>query len=167
MSKKILIPTDFGIESLNLLRIYLQNHELKNETIDVVFAHGYSMNDSINDLLFFSKNKTLERLVHQDFEDACHIINNKFASLIKNVRYELFTGYTQASFNNFLEGNSIDLILISKEKKTQKSSGKSFSLIPYIKKSKVEKIELKVPQYERPVEEGNLAELFLAEVSLG
>lgn len=141
MPKRILIPTDFSIESLNVLKSFLQIEGEKDQ-YDVVLSCGYYMSESITDLLFFSKYKILRGLNTDAFMDAVSIIQNKYSNSLRSVNVDLFTGSRQTTFNDYLEGQKIESIVYAEEGKFHKTFKKTFDLSSYIIKSNVNKITL-------------------------
>lgn len=137
MTKKILLPTDFSIDSLVVLKTYFQNSQPLTENYEITLLHGYSpQSDSIRDLLFFSKSKVLNDLKINNFLDALEIIKSKFGAGIKNVRIDIFTGYTSSAFENYITGNNIEEIVFSDQLKFKPASKRSFDLTRIIQKSK-------------------------------
>jgi hypothetical protein len=162
MKKTVLIPTDFSIESLHLLKSFLGNsHE--NDTFDIVLLHGLQLSDSITELLFFSKSKTIAKLADNNFNEACKVILNKYASRVSSFRKDIFTGFTQSAFNNYIEANSITEAYVPADYRMDKISKGSFDIVPFIQKS-----HLKIGRAEwtsGQLEKGNLAEIFFSSVS--
>lgn len=161
MRKTILIPTDFSIESLRLLRAAVQSAD--GDGIHVVFLHCTYQQDSIMSLLFFSKDSLIDSLTNEDYKDACRIIRNKYSSVIHSIRTEIFTGTTQAAFQNFLDGNKIDQSFIPKNYSLQLTNKNSFDSLPLIRKSKLPLTEVSWQQLESVPEKNQLAELFLSD----
>lgn len=159
MQRTILIPTDFTIESLNLVKHAL--HAEDAQKLDIILVHGLHLTDSIFDLLFFSRTKNVEKLVNADFEAACTILKNKFATRINSLRCQLFSGFTQSAFINFLEGNRVDQIYIPQTYILQATASNSFDLMPYIKASAVAVAEVHWEPLPHMPEKNLLAELFL------
>lgn len=159
MTKTILIPTDFSIESLNLFKHAAQ--EYQNESINVVFFHSIYTPFSITDLLFFSKRELIRELSTSDFHDACEIIAKKFESKIHSRRIEIFTGQNQQAFEQFLEANQVSEILIPKEYSFKLTDKRSVDPSAFIRKSKVPVKEVHWPQASGAPEKNMLAELFL------
>jgi len=159
MKKTILIPTDFTIESLNVVKSFLSKSN-KESTYDIILLHSVHLNDSITDLLFFSRIDTINSLTNRQFNDACDIIKNKYASQINSIRKDIFTGINQASFNNYIEANRVDEAFIPANYKLNLSSKKSFDILPFIKQSDlhVDEIDWKVDS--KMPEKGKLAEIF-------
>ncbi|HCZ35880.1 MAG TPA: hypothetical protein DHV26_08130 [Cytophagales bacterium] len=157
MKRTILIPTDFSIESLNLFKYAAQQAQ---EPLNIVLVHGQHLSDSIFDLLFRTRKDSVSKLSNPDFEDACRILRNKYASRINSFRIEIFSGVTQSAFQNFLEGNRITEILIPKTYKLQ-VSGKSFDVLPYLRASSLAPQEVEWKPIENAPERNQLAEIFL------
>jgi hypothetical protein len=163
MRKTVLIPTDFSIESLTVLKNYLIEAE-SYVSYDIILLHGTHLNDSISDLLFFSKGKILNELTNEAFEEACKILKNKFASKINSLRKDLFTGYNQSAFNSYVEANRVEVACVPANYEWKWSNKKSFNLMPYITKSEVSVEEIGWKRLPNIPEKAKLAELFLSAV---
>lgn len=165
MKKTILIPTDFTVNSLNVLKsILIQNEE--KQTYNVILLHGMSLSDSIRDLLFFSKSKQIDSLTNPEFEEAYEVIRNKFDSQISSLRIDLFTGYNLSAFNNYLEGNKVEQIFIS-DKKPVLTNKNSFDLSRFIEKCQVEVTKVDFATNTTVPEKGKIVEVFMNQVSIG
>ncbi|MCW5909439.1 MAG: hypothetical protein KIT62_00105 [Cyclobacteriaceae bacterium] len=159
MKRTVLIPTDFTIESLNLLKYAAQSAE--SESINLVLAHGLHLSDSIFDLLFFSRTETVEKLLNEDFEAAGKILRNKYASRINSFRIEIFSGFTQSAFQNFLSGNRVTEILLPKTYSFKAVTQRSFDLAPFARASKYPVKEVDWQAIPNAPEKNKLAEVFL------
>lgn len=164
MKRTILIPTDFTVQSLNILKSVLSNNEAEN-TFDVILLHGFTLSDSIRDLLFFSKYQQIEALTTPEFEEAYEVIKNKFDSQISSLRIDLFTGYNVSAFNNYLEGNRVSEIFVS-GKQSVFSNKKSFNLNKFIEKCSINATKIDNASNEVFSEKGKVAEVF-NQVSIG
>lgn len=164
MKKTILIPTDFTIQSLNILKTFL-NQNPSNQ-YNIVLVHGLNIGDSIRDLLFFSKNKQIQELANDAFIEAFEVIKNKFDSQINSLKIDFFTGSNQVAFNNYIEGYQINQIIDSNYKLTF-STRKSFDFTLYFNKAKVEITTIEITNHVNIPEKGNLAEVFFNQVSIG
>ena len=131
MPKKILIPIDFKVESLNTLKIAL--NEITEE-VEVVLMYSEYLSDSIIELLFYSPDDKRKSLNTLDFSEALSILTNRFESTLIKVDIEFFHGFNTKAFKNFAEGNKIDCIYIPKNYKLQLSKN-GFDPIPLIHKS--------------------------------
>ncbi len=142
MKTTVAIPTDFSIESLNTLRLFLNSYTTKGRSYNIILLHGYTLPGGIQDLLFFSKDKTLKTLSGEDFKEACMMIQNKFASKINTIQTDLFTGYTHNAFTHYIEGNNISEIYFNSSIQLKETSKSSFDLTKYIQKSKATLIDV-------------------------
>ncbi|HPM31902.1 MAG TPA: universal stress protein [Chryseolinea sp.] len=158
MQKTILIPTDFSIESLNLLKKAMQKYETSQ--FHVIFLHCLHSTDSIMDLLFSADEKLIESIVTHDFKEACKILKNKYGERIVTDRIEVFSGITQSAFQNFLEGNAIDEIFVPSEYTFKRTSKRSFDPVPFIRRSGLDITEVSWSQAENAPEKNQLAALF-------
>lgn len=159
MKKTILLPTDFTIESLNFLKNVLSQSS-QEETFDIVLLHGLHLSDSITDLLFFSKKKIINQLASKEFDESCSVIKNKYASKINSIRKDIFTGFTQTAFNNYVDANKFDVIFLPTEFQWNLNKRKSFDLIPFIKNSKLPVCTIEWKTNNCIPEKGKVAELF-------
>jgi hypothetical protein len=139
MVKKLLIPTDFKIESLNTLKYSLE--ERKQEKSSVILMYSAYNSDSITDLLFYNPTKIVEALVSSNFNDAINIIKNTYETSIHSFKIELFHGLNLNAFLNFYESHGIDLVYLPKDY-CLKPYKNGFDPIPLIKKSKVQYSEV-------------------------
>lgn len=160
MYKTILIPTDFTVESLNLVKQSLIDHQ--DEKINIILVHCVNMSNTITDLLFFSKNKIIEKLSQESFQEGCSILINRFSDNINSFRKELFSGYNQSAFNNFIEANQIDKIYIPEEYEFKFNNEISENIMPYIKKTNLKKVSVNWESLKPSSDSntGGLAQLF-------
>jgi hypothetical protein len=135
MVKKILIPIDFKIESLNTLKYCLEERKLEKSSIILMYS-AYS-GDSITEMLFYNPGKIVEALVSSNFNDAINIIKNTYESSFDSFKIELFHGLNTKAFLNFYNAHGIDLVYLPKDY-CLKPYKNGFDPIPLIKKSKVE-----------------------------
>jgi hypothetical protein len=165
MNKTILFPTDFTIESLNVVKTVL-NDVNPNIKCDIILVHGIRMTDSITDLLFFSKSRFIDELSNEAFDDACEIIRNKFDSRINSIRTEVFSGYNQNAFNNFVEGNKVDEAYMPTNYNLKLVYRKSFDILPFIKNSNVVVNEIAWQAQQHIPGKGQLSEVFYSNVAM-
>ncbi len=164
MRKTVLIPTDFTVQSLNILKSVLSTNP-STIKLDIILLHGLTLNDSIRDLLFSSKHQQIESLTTPEFDEACEVIKNKFDSQISSLRVDLFTGYNVSAFNNYLEGNRVVDIYVS-DKKPVFTNKKSFDLSRFIEKSSTNVITVDAMPNTTYSEKGKVAEVF-NQISMG
>jgi hypothetical protein len=135
MEKKILIPIDFRIESLNTLKYALNDRKQIKSTIILMYSAYVS--DSITELLFYDSAKMIKSLASADFNDALAIIKNTYESSLHTIKIELFNGLTTRAFLNFHEAHGVDFVYLPKDYRMNPHKN-GFDPIPLIKKSKVE-----------------------------
>lgn len=159
--KTILIPTDFTVKSLNVLKKVLEDNS-KKEPLKIFLVHGHHNSTSITDMLFFSKNQEIRSLSSQPFLDACEVLKNKFPNQISFLILDIFSGYYQSNFNDYLKINKIDQIYICDNIKQTFKSKRSFNLNPFIEKSKFENIVyIELDAIELKPETGQVSDLFI------
>ncbi|MDA3613701.1 hypothetical protein [Polluticaenibacter yanchengensis] len=160
MAQTILIPTDFSIGSLQVLKEFLNKQE-DNSKVNIIFAAGYTTSSSISDLLFFSKHRIIKTLNLDAFDDAVKIIENKYNNKVNLTKIEFFTGWNQRSFINFLEGNDVDQIIYSKEEQLKSIHKSWFDITPLVRKIKYKQTAVEVDyDIEYPREYIALSPLF-------
>ena len=157
MVKKILIPIDFKIESLNTLKYCLE--ERKQEKSSVILMYSIYNSDSITDILFYNPAKIVEPLVSSNFNDAINIIQNTYESSLDSFKIELFHGLNTNAFLNFYEAHRIDLVYLPKDY-CLKPYKNGFDPIPLIKKSKVQYKEVAWTSEHHLTEKDDLNQLF-------
>ena len=148
MEKKILIPIDFRVESLNTLKYALD--DLKQEKSKIILMYSEYISDSITELLFYDPAKKIRELASSDFNDAIAIINNTHESSLHTIKIELF---------NFYEAHAIDLIYLPKDY-CLKPHKNGFDPTPLIKKSKVEYKEVAWASDRPTTNKDELTQLF-------
>ena len=157
MGKKILIPIDFRIESLNTLKYALE--ERKQEKSSVILMYSTFTSDSIAELLFYNPAKIIQALVSSHFNDGINIIKNTYESSLHSLTIELFHGLNRNAFLNFYEAHGIDLVYLPKDYYL-KPHKNGFDPIPLIKKSKVQYREVAWTRGHDTIDKDELNQLF-------
>lgn len=165
MKKTIVIPTDFTVQSLNVLKTVLSQNSTRQQ-YNIILLHGFNLGDSIRDLLFFSKHQHIASLMNTEFEEAYEVIRNKFDSQICSLKIDLFTGYNSSAFNTYLEVNKVEQIFIS-DKKPAFANKNSFDLSRFIHKCQVSATVIEAAGKASVSERGKIAEVFVNQVSIG
>ncbi|MCC6185589.1 MAG: hypothetical protein IT256_00400 [Chitinophagaceae bacterium] len=140
MQQTILIQTDFSEDSLILIKSAIQNSA--HNKLNIILVHGIHLSDSITELLFFSRSKLLKQLSNPVFEQGLAEIQSLFASSIHSLRIELFSGFNQASFNNFMSANKVNQIFVSNGYHYKKQHKMSMDISSFINKSSQQKTQL-------------------------
>lgn len=164
MGKNILVPIDFSIESLNTLKKMMQE---STGTFNIILLHGAYMSTSITELLFYSKDKLIKELSNDEFNEAIHILKNKYDSNIESIRIDIFSGYNRAAFNNYVEANAIDEVVVATNFQYKFNNKKSFDWLPMAYKANVKIHELQIHQEMIMPEKGQLAEIFYDKMAVG
>lgn len=132
--KTILIPTDFTTDSLSILKSALNSEE--DQKVNIILAYGKKLPWSVMDLIYQPKNSFLKQLEDETFLEAKQIILNKYESKINSFSVEIFNGFNQNAFNNFISGNKINCCVIPESDSSLNYKHKDgFSLTPFIKKT--------------------------------
>ncbi|MEQ8337051.1 MAG: hypothetical protein RIA62_06880 [Cyclobacteriaceae bacterium] len=136
MYKTILLPSDFSIQSLNLLITVLKEQEGKK--LKIILGQGFRLSSSIIELLFFSRSRIINTLTSEEFREALQIIKSKYESQIQDVRIEPFYGVTQNAFDIYAESNCIDEVFVFDGYEPQCSHTDCFDITPFLRKAKVQ-----------------------------
>ena len=140
MKRTILIPTDFSVESLNLVKHTLAN--AGDHKLHFVLTHCRFLSDYPIDLLYFSKTELLQSLKNPEFKKACKALRQGYSVDKVLIRTELFTGLNQAAFNAFIDSNQIDEAVIPKRYHPRLNRQTSFNPIPFIRRSRLKITEV-------------------------
>lgn len=164
--KKILIPNDFSVNPILILKKVFEENQ--DESFQIVLLHGIFTPDSIMDLLFYNKKKIIHELETEDFRKASDLFRSKYDSRIITMKTDLLTSMRSHVFNTYLEVNKIDEIYIPEGLEMNFNQKESFDLIKLIKRSKAE-VNVVSFKNEEVVERAGssveLSRLFLADLS--
>lgn len=131
--KKILIPTDFSVQSLQLVDYALLN--FPNTKLDIVLMAGYKLPDSRWAITHFSESEVISKQSSQNFRDENCRLLVEHRNVIESLSFELFTGVNSLAFQNVLDKLDIDCAVIPKEGAFNFSSNKWFDVTKYIEKN--------------------------------
>ncbi len=112
-AKRILIPTDFSLHSLQFVITVLQRQV--TAPLDVVLAYGMRIGSLMTELLILSKEDYLHRLQSEDFISACQMIENGFGDKVSGLYSDLLTSDHPNYIRNYLKGNRIDEVILPEE----------------------------------------------------
>ncbi|HMS71072.1 MAG TPA: hypothetical protein PKD18_23155 [Saprospiraceae bacterium] len=158
MQKRILIPTDFNVESLNTLKRALESFD--DGEVEAVLFYSEYLSDSITDMLFYNPEKRLNELITPVFEEALTILVNRYEKLCLSVNIELFHYNNTTALQNFAEAREIDLIFVPKSYKLNPLKN-GFDPIPAIKNSNIPLQEVSWENNAEEVYEDSLGYLFI------
>ncbi len=140
--RRILIPTDFTAESLELIDYALLN--FPDTKLDIVLVAGFKLPDTRWAITHFSKRKQIKRQLDDEFNEAKSLILKEHKDAVENITFELFNGTNSYAFLNFLEQIHVEDAIIPKETSLCYPGGKWFDTTKYIKKNVKNVIEVPV-----------------------
>lgn len=158
--KNILIPTDFTVHSLDILVATVEKY--KSEQLNILLMHGLTMPDSITDLLLLGRNNDRYHLITREFENACMIIKNKYASVTGHIAIRFLYGNTRHTFRNFLHANGIDLIVYPADYVLQKACKNSIDISGLLSYARCDIDRISIQQAPGDVKQIRMADLLLA-----
>lgn len=162
MSTTILIATDFSLESLNVMKKVLREKSSSHPggQYKILLVSGYDAGDSIRDLLFNNKSKIFSKIRSSEFSEALSIIKNKYPDLISKITCDIFTGYFQRTFDQYLKASDVQEAYFSDSLKEINHKGK-FDIASFLRKTEVvEAKEITVATPGFMPEKGKIAEVF-------
>lgn len=156
--KRLLIPTDFSISSLNLVKSALE--KLDNESHHITMVVGRESPNSITDLLFYSKEKALKDLMSNDFIDAIQLIQNRYSTKINSISFDILHSQNKNYIKNYISGNNFDLLILPEQLSFAKKTKQGFNLIPLFKEMEIETMYVNWDHEERSKETNKISDLF-------
>ncbi|TXK51883.1 universal stress protein [Pontibacter qinzhouensis] len=125
--KKIVIPTNLTIQSLNLIKYGLQ--VLKGEVCQIYLLHLIPLPDSIPELLMLPREEERLEKINTPFNKTLDRIRKSYAVEISSLHVIHLYGDSPIKVQNFIDNNNIDLILspVSSTTISEKDSYHSFS----------------------------------------
>ncbi len=138
--KNFILPTDFSVKSLNLVREALEM--FPNTRVNLWLVHGIHLPTSITELLFYSKLRHLARLQNEEFKSACHMIRNKYHDQLYSMNVDLINSINPSYIKAFIEAREITEVLIAKNYKFRSVEVNSFDLSPLLRGMQLNKTEL-------------------------
>jgi hypothetical protein len=112
VAKKILVPIDFRVASLNTVKLALEAQE--GEQVQVVLLYADRLSNSITELLFYSPAANLREKMTPEFRETLSILRCRYEHEILGLTIEAFHGMNAAAMHAFLEAHGIDTAYIPK-----------------------------------------------------
>jgi hypothetical protein len=109
--QRVLVPTDFTVDSLRIALEYLENNG-DNQRVELVLVCGYDLGDSITVLLGFTKDDHLARLQGEDFVKGCEMIKSRFKQTVVEMYADLLISKNARYVRNYLKGNRITQVVL-------------------------------------------------------
>lgn len=141
----ILIPTDFTLQSLNMVKDVASG--FRGQRLNIVLFHALYMPTDVHDLLFLSPKVPHEKIT-EEFRHACTVIKKKNNEVITQIIFRHMYGSTNAVFKNFIEANKIDAIFMPEHIVLKRAFDNSVELRPLFKKAAIPFITEAAPAIE-------------------
>lgn len=126
-AKRVIIQTDFTVNSLNIVVDLLDRHP--DQHFEIILIHGLRSDNSITELLGFHPEDHLEDLQTEEFIKACQLMRSKYGERINEMYADIITSQTDNYFKNYCRGNRIDHLVVAKDFRFEKVTPKSFDLL--------------------------------------
>lgn len=141
--KNILVPTDFSVQSLQLVHEIVRKHP--QQKVSICLVHLVHIPTDITDLLFAKRNR-LHDHVPARFNQAIEMLKNKYASRIAWMGLEFYYGSTATALNGIIENRNIEEVYVLADHAYGLPLPQSVGMIRLLGKCKVavSKIEPKV-----------------------
>jgi len=107
--RNVLIPTDFSIDSLQLVERTVA--AFKDQSMNIILFHAFDLNCQAPDRLGNSTRIPYAHLLTDEFRNACKRIKTANARTVQNIHIRHLYGSTVAVFRNFIDANDIDMII--------------------------------------------------------
>lgn len=131
--RKILIPTDFSIKSLELMKSVVEFYP--NEMTNVMLMYPYRVPIWDPELYRFSEKKVINELTNDSFHRTKNSIVNENYLHINSAEIELLIGTNSFAFQNFRDQHQIHNAIIPAENFLNFSESCTFNPISLIEKN--------------------------------
>ena len=107
--KRILVPTDFSVQSLQLVHEIVKRNPQQKVSIHLV--HLVQIPADITELPFVKKSRLHDQVPYK-FSQAVEMLKNKYASRIAWMGLEFYYGSTATVINNIIENRKIEEVFV-------------------------------------------------------
>lgn len=107
--KNILVPTDFSVQSLQLVHEIVKKNP--QQKISIFLVHMIHVPGDATDLLFTKKHHLYAQVPHK-FSQAIEMLKNKYASRIAWMGLEFYYGSTAGVLNDIIESRKIQEVFV-------------------------------------------------------
>ncbi|WP_304235904.1 hypothetical protein [Jiulongibacter sediminis] len=132
-SRKILVPNDFSVRPLILLKKIMEQDP--NHNFEIMLLNGVYPPDNVSSLLFYNKTRVVKENESSGFINARDLFKQKFRPRIKAFYSEVITSKSRFALNAFLKTNNIQEIYLPEGMIFQFNQRESFDPIPLLKKA--------------------------------
>lgn len=152
----ILVPTDFSIQSLDIVNDIVKNQQ---ETIRIYLLHMVEMPSDISELIFLRK-KHLARQVPTEFTEAMQALKLKYGTKITDIELKLHYGSRTAVFNGIMDSLRIDEICILEDYTYKRPMEDSVDMMRMINRSEIPVYKIETRNKARRVGEARVISTF-------
>jgi len=110
MIQRVLIPTDFTVNSLRIVLEYLENSG--NLQVELVLTCGYNLGESISFLLGFTLDDHLAEMQNEDFLKGCEMIKSRFKDKVVEMYADFMISKNKRYVRNYLKGRQFAHIVV-------------------------------------------------------
>jgi len=110
MIQRVLIPTDFTVNSLRIVLEYLENSN--HQQVELVLTCGYNLGESIGMLLGFTVDDYLAEMQNEDFLKGCEMIKSRFKDRVVEMYGDLMISRNKRYVHNYLKGGQFAQIVL-------------------------------------------------------
>lgn len=158
--KHVMIPTDFSVRSLNLVR-YAVNH-FEAEQVRVTLLHFMELPTSITDLLMLPREASHLSLITPEFREGVSLLRNSYGSQVESIRIDFLQGASKRMLKNYLSSHGIDAILFPENYALKMPSKRSIDPANMIRRSGWPVLSVKINRLPVAAHEESIASLLLA-----
>lgn len=110
MIQRVLIPTDFTVNSLRIVLEYLENSG--DQKVELVLTCGYNLGESISFLLGFTLDDHLAEMQNEDFLKGCEMIKSRFKDKVVEMYADFMISKSKRYIRNYLKGGQFARIVL-------------------------------------------------------
>lgn len=140
--KKVLIPTDFSVDSLQLIEYAILNNP--NSKLHIILVAGHKLPNTRWAITYFCEKEELYKHFTDDFITAKRSLMLEHQKSIETIRFKLYTGKNSFAFQNFLDQIEADNTIVPKSKCLHCTSKKWFDTTKFLRKNVPNAIEVPV-----------------------
>jgi len=133
MIKRLLMPTNFTVSSLNAVISYLSKGT--DTKIELVLLHGHASSESMTEMLAFDKDDYLDECYSEDFLTACQIIKTRFEDQVEEIYSDIICSKNDRYIRNYLKGHKIAKVILPSEFEYAQLATNSFCTVALLRKN--------------------------------
>ncbi|SDB25230.1 hypothetical protein SAMN03097699_0312 [Flavobacteriaceae bacterium MAR_2010_188] len=145
--RKILIPTDFTVESLQLVEYAILN--FPETKLDIIMVAGYKIPDTRWGIMHFNPREQVRKLCSDAYVDSKRRLLQEHKKNIECLSFELFTGINSFAFINFLEQIEAEDAIVPKNESLYCDQYRWFDASRFIKSNVKNVVEIPVESTKR------------------